>query len=664
MYLGVDYYPEHWDFVSIDTDLQRMKEMGVNIIRIGEFAWHMMEREEGLFDFEFFDKVIEKAKEYEIKVMFGTPTATFPAWLGHKYPSIFIRDENKQKMGFGGRRQYCYNSPKYNELSLRIAEKLVSHYKDEEQIIAWQIDNELGHEGSDMCFCDECHKQFQHFLQSKYETIQELNKRWGTIFWGQTYNHFAEIPLPVKTITVHNPSMLLDWARFRSHSLSKFALKHIKLVRNLKGEHQTVTTNLPGGFFEKWFDHNEFSRELEFVSYDNYPVWGGLAEPVSPAELSLSLDFIRGIKKENFWIVEQLMGAQGHDITGYLPRPGQAIAWSYHAFAHGCNNMIYFRWRGMTRGAEQNCLGIIDANNRKSRKYYEVQKFFSEMRDYHNIIDAPINAEVAVLYDFDNIWSWRTQRENPAIDFSKEAVRLYESFYKLNTPIDVIRQDCDFTGYKVLLVPIMKLIDVKLAKRLEDFVAGGGTVIMSYRAGVKDRDNNIRFGEMIPGPLSELLGIEIEEAESLHAGRSANIIDSAGKVTSCTIWRDIIHPTTAKGLHHYEDSFYAQYACVTVNQYGKGNAYYIGGGIESTVLDEISQRVAEEVKLSTYESEEGIEVVERIVNEKRYLMVVNHLQTEGAFQGISIAPYGHVLCLVENDGTIRQHDLSKVLNEQ
>lgn len=663
MYLGVDYYPEHWDGVLIDTDLQRMKEMGVNIIRIGEFAWHMMEQEEGLFDFGFFDKVIEKAKEYDIKVMFGTPTATFPAWLGQKYPSIYLRDENGQKMSFGGRRQYCYNSSKYNELSHRIVEKLVSHYKDEKQIISWQIDNELGHEGSDMCYCDECHHQFQQYLREKYETIQELNLRWGTIFWGQSYNAFSEIPLPLKTITVHNPSMQLEWARFRSLSLGKFARKHIALVRKRKGTHQTVTTNLPGGFFEKWFDHNEFSRELDFVSYDNYPVWGGLAEPVTPAELSMSLDFVRGLKKENFWIVEQLMGAQGHDIIGYLPRPGQAIAWSYHAFAHGCNNMIYFRWRGMNRGAEQNCLGIIDANNRKLRKYDEVQKFFSEIRNYEDIVDSPIQAETAVLYDFDNIWSWRSQRENPAIDFSKEAVRLYEPFYQLNTTIDVIRYDHDFTGYKVLLVPILKLVDHQLAKRLEEFVAGGGTVVMSYRAGVKDKDNNIRFGEMIPGPLAELLGIEVEEAESLHHGKSAPIIDSDGHVSQCTIWRDMVRPTTANILNRYEDSFYANYACVTENQYGKGKAYYIGGGVEADVVEAISRKIANEVNLTMYESDKGIEVVERVAHNKRYLMVVNHLETEGTYQGITIEPYGHILCYLEDDGTIRRYELAEVLTD-
>ncbi len=158
---------------------------------------------------------------------------------------------------------------------------------------------------------------------------------------GQTYNDFTEIPIPLKTITVHNPALQLDWARFRSDSLNNFAKEHTGLVKRLKGDHQDVTTNVSGGFFGKWFDHEENLKAMDFVSYDNYPVWGGLKAPLSPAEVAMTLDFNRGLKNKNFWIVEQLIGAQGHDVIGYLPRPNQSKLWSTQAFAHGCNNMLF-----------------------------------------------------------------------------------------------------------------------------------------------------------------------------------------------------------------------------------------------------------------------------------------------------------------------------------
>jgi len=320
--LGVDYYPEHWDRDLMDEDMSRMRDMGANIIRIGEFAWHLMEKSEGNYDFSFFDTVIRKADEHGLKVMFGTPTATFPAWLAAKHPSILSKDEYGHTRVFGGRRQYCFNSRIYREYSSRIVEKLVSHYKDEKTIIAWQIDNELGHEGSDMCYCEQCLQGFREFLKDKYEDIDALNKVYGTIFWGHTYNTFEEIPMPQSTITTHNPSLRLDWARFRSHSVNSFAKLHIDLVRGHKGVHQQVTHNFMGGFFDKAYDLNVMAAELDFAAYDNYPVWGGLMEPMAPAHIAMTHDYIRGLKGKNYWIAEELMGAQGHDIIGYLPRPG------------------------------------------------------------------------------------------------------------------------------------------------------------------------------------------------------------------------------------------------------------------------------------------------------------------------------------------------------
>lgn len=640
MHLGVDYYPEHWDIEMIDEDLTRMLKMGVNTVRIGEFAWAMMEKSPGTFDFSFFDHVIKKCKEYGLQVMFGTPTATFPAWLAKREPSIFNRTKEGNRLAFGGRRQYCYNSDVYMNYSLRIVEKLVQHYQKEDQIFSWQIDNELGHEGSDDCYCENCLHAFQQYLAAKYASIDELNQQWGTIFWGQTYSEFAEIPLPTQTITEHNPSMRLDWARFRSHSLNQFAQKHIEMVRKQKGSHQTVTTNLPGGFFDKWFDHNEFSRDLDFVSYDNYPVWGGLKEPVSPAMLSMTLDFVRGLKGENFWIVEQLMGAQGHDVIGYLPRPNQAKLWSYHAFAHGTNNMLYFRWRGMTHGAEQNCLGIIDANNQETRKFNEVQAFFKDISAYETMVDSPIKADIAVLYDFDSVWSWRIQRESSQFNFTEEVVRLYEPFYKLNTPIDVIRADVDFSSYKVLLLPVMKVMDDELTQRIETFVKQGGTVVFSYRAGFKDRENNVRFGEKLPGPLAELLGIEIEEVESLHEGQTFSVVSNDNNTGTGKVWREMIRPVQATSLYKYTDTFYSNYSAVTVNKFGDGKAYYVGGGIEATLLNEIAEEIADSQKISKIASEKQVEVMPRVTEDGQYyFMVMNHSGEDATFRNTPLAPF-------------------------
>lgn len=641
-YLGVDYYPEHWPEEMIEKDIAGIKDLGANIVRIGEFAWHLMEPEEGTFDFSYFDKVIEKLKAQGLDVMFGTPTATFPAWLAAKHPSILSENENGHTRVFGGRRQYCFNSVKYRQYAAGITQKLVEHYKDEKAIVSWQIDNEFGHEGSDLCFCSQCHGEFQQYLAEKYETIAALNEEWGTIFWGQTYNEFTEIPIPKPTVTTHNPTLKLEWARFRSASVNGFTHEMTNIVKEHKGAHQTVTTNVSGGFFDKWFDHEENVKPMDFVSYDNYPVWGGLEKPVPPEAIAMTHDFNRGLQNQNYWIVEELMGAQGHDVIGYLPRPNQAKMWSYQAFAHGCSNLLYFRWRGMTKGAEQFCYGVVDHDNVYGRKYKEVQSLFGEAQKHTDLLDSEITSEIAVLYDYDNIWSWRSQIQSKDFNFNAELLRLYRPFYRLNAKIDVIPAHRDLSTYKVVLVPVMQIMDDELAGRLRSFTEQGGTVIFSYRAGLKGKDNNIRLGEVLPGPVRDLIGARVEEIEALtdeHRLELKGLGDYAEVNAHMSVWRDLLVPEAAEALYYYQDQFYKEYAAVTKNDFGKGQAYYVGGGLSEEALDTMAGNVAAEHSIETIESAQDVEVYRRSTGDESYLFVMNHSDETKTFADENLTPF-------------------------
>ena len=643
MFLGVDYYPEYWPAELMDEDIEGILGLGANMVRIGEFSWHLMEKEEGRFDFSFFDSAVKRLKERGLSVMFGTPTATFPAWLAKKHPDILSVDIDGLVRSFGGRRQYYFNSETYWTYSSLITRKLVEHFASEEAIVAWQIDNEFGHEGSDMCYCNQCHLAFQHFLNREYDgSIGQLNEKYGTIFWGQTYNDFSEIPIPVKTITTHNPALQLDWARFRSHSVNSFAARMVAIVREVKGEHQTVTHNLPGGFFEKWYDHAEHAEVLDYVSYDNYPVWGGLAEPISPAAIAMGHDFMRGLKDQNFWIVEELMGAQGHDVIGYLPRPGQAKMWSLQALAHGCSNLLFFNWRAMTRGAEQFCMGIIDHDNRRGRKYEEVRSVFESVKPYADILQTRIDAEVAVLYDYDNIWSWRFQRQSEAFDFSAELLRLYTPFHRLNCTIDVIPVSRDFSRYKVLVVPVLQVVDEELSKRLEAFAAGGGTVIFSFRTGIRDKSNNVHFGMEFPGFVANMAGVVIHGSEALPLGSKLAVSPEEGAVgglrSTCEVWRDLLTPTTAETLYHYDEPMFPA-AALTRNQFQRGTVYYVGGGLGENVLEELARSIVNNQEIWHIESDEGVEVVVREAGGRKLWFLLNHTEETKTFQGQRLNPY-------------------------
>lgn len=299
----------------------------------------------------------------------------------------------------------------------------------------------------------------------------------------------------------------------------------------------------------------------------------------------------------------------------------------------------------MTRGAEQFCLGIVDHDNIRGRKYEEVRSVFKDIAPHSELLRSNLDAEVAVVYDYDNIWSWRFQPQSESFDFTTELLRLYNPFYQLNCRIDVIPADRDFSRYKVLLLPVMQIIDEDLAERLKAFTAAGGTVVFSFRTGLKDRTNNLRFGEMLPGLVADLCGIRIEAAEALPSGQAVPIQAASEAVryglpehTEATVWRDLLVPVTAEPLYQYQDPFFPA-AAVTRNPYGKGEVYYIGCGLGAEALGAIAQIIVNRQDIFHIESDSGVEVVIREHDGRRWCIVLNHTAEAKTFRDLSLKPY-------------------------
>lgn len=647
MLLGVDYYPEQWDPARMGEDLDTIRELGCTVIRIAEFAWHRMERTEGCYDFSFFDNVIDQAEARGLRVILGTPTAAIPAWLAKKHPEILSEAEGGRRRAYGGRHVCCYNSPVLYEYSEKIIRAMVEHYRGDPRVAAWQADNELGHEGSDLCWCPRCRTAFQRYLEEKFQgDIEALNRTYGTAFWSQEYNGFDEIPLPGETVTTHNPALRLDWERFRSKSLEDYLAFQVQLIKELDPGAR-VTHDFPGGGLEKHVDYSRAARPLDVVSYNNYPVWGGLREPLPPHEIAFGLDYIRGLKGQNFWVTEAIMGAQGHDVTGYLPRPNQARLWSYQAMAHGCEALLYFRFRGATKGAEQFCYGILDADNRRGRKFREAQSFFQDVRRYEEALTAPVRSQVALVYDYDSLAAFRIQRQSEALDCQAEMKKLYKPFYRRNVPVDVLPSWAELEGYQVVVLPQMLLMKPELLARLRAFVQGGGALVLTYRTAVKDGDNNLPFGEPAPVGLRDLAGVTVEETESLQEEDVFPLVGQGafeGRTGRGGIFRDMLSVQDAEVLYQYGDAFYQDFAAVTRRRQGDGVVYYLGCGLDGATADALAEAILEERGIEAVPSAEGVEVVTRGGRGQRVRMHLNHNACAVESGGVELEPYG---CRVE-----------------
>ncbi len=637
MKLGVDYYPHYFEDSNIEKELENILSLNANCIRIGDFIWQLVEPRENEYDFSYFKNLVEVAGKKSIDVMICTPTSTFPSWLKKKHPDVMIVDSDNNKIAFGGRREYCYNSDNYLHYAKKITKKMVEEFREYNNVINFQVDNEFGHEGSDYCYCENCLKKFQIYLKDKYKTIENYNKQSGSIFWSKSYSDFDEIEIPRKTITYHNPQLLLEWDRFRSHSINKFGIELINVINETKLERQEVTHNFFPGFFNLAYDQNELSKYLDFVSYDNYPVWGGLKEPVSPAQVSLCHDYIRGLKNQNFWVVEQIMGAQGHDVIGYLPRANQSKMWSYHAFAHGCENMFYFSYRTTHIGQEQFCYGLVDQDNKNKRRYEEAQDFFKNIKKHEEVLKTEINAKIAVLYDYDNIAHWKRQRQSSNFDFMNEMLRFYRAFYTLNQKIDVISIEKNLDNYDVVVVPVMQIFDSRLLDKLKKFASEGKVIIFTYRSGIKDKNANIYLGKTPPSMIEELAGVNIAEIESLQATQSVDISIN-NKVCKVDTFREMLELRSAKSYATYLDSDFKEQVAIATNDYNKCKVFYVGAGIDEEAALEVAKESLDYTSASYIQTPEHFEIIKRGENEDT-VFYINHSNTSFEYEGMSFEPF-------------------------
>lgn len=340
------------------------------------------------------------------------------------------------------------------------------------------------------------------------------------------------------------------------------------------------------------------------------------------------------------------MGAQGHDVIGYLPRPKQAKMWSYQGMAHGCESLIYFRYRGAIKGAEQYCYGILDQDNKKRRKFYEVQSFFEEMKLNENIIKSKVESKIALIYDYVSMASFRIQRQSYLMDYKKEVYRLYRPFYENNVNIDIIPSDASFEEYEVLLIPVMIVHKPSVQTKIREFTSKGKTVVLSFRNSVKDYYNNLTLNEFNPTNFTDFIGGYVEEIESLQEDQFINIDgvnefnDIHGKAT---VFRDLIRTTSAQTLFNYKDDFFKDLSAITLNNYKGGKVYYIGCGVDENIMNKIAQKILSESNIEIIESPKGVEVVQRIAKGKKRYFIMNHTSQNQIVGKVNLKAYDSII---------------------
>jgi beta-galactosidase len=627
-YFGVDYYPEHWPEERWSEDARLMAEAGLNVVRLAEFAWSYLEPRPNHFDFDWLDRALDILGDHGIRAVLGTPTASPPPWVMAMMPDAYRVLESGQRQTYGNRREYCPTHPGYRERSRIITRGMAEHYMDHPAVVGWQIDNELG----GRCYCPLCRVHFQAWLQKKYGSLECLNRAWGTIFWSHVYNEWSQIPVPLETGGVPNPSLDLDFRRFMSDAYVRFQQEQVDILR-LTCPNHFITHNLMGFHFGQ-IDYFDLARSLDLVAWDNYLRTGwSLDRDAHTTVSALAHDTMRGLKGRNFWLMEQQSGCGGWQTVGLNPRPGEMRLWTYQAIAHGADAIVYFRWRTARFGTEQYWHGMLDHHGQPRRRYQELQSIGAELKQVgEQILEAESRPQVAMLLCYDTRFAFQAQSNHTDFKYSEIFAGYYKALHRRNVGVDIVPPTADLSRYRLVLAPALHVLDQNEADNLSRYVENGGTLLTTARSGVKDEANAV-VDMPLPGLLADICGVEVDEYEALPPNLKVPVkLESPGPIPDtqavhARLWCDILSPTTAQTVARYHEPglYYAGRSAITLNRFGQGQAIYVGTLGDETLCDTVVGWLVDATTVSpALTTPHDVEAVERWKNGHRLLFLLNH----------------------------------------
>jgi beta-galactosidase len=595
--LGCCYYPEHWPEDWWAEDARRMREMGLRLVRIGEFAWSRLEPEPGHYDWLWLDRAIDRLHAAGLEVILGTPTATPPKWLVDRMPDMVAIDEQGRPRGFGSRRHYCFSHEGYRAECRRIVTALAERYGHHPAIAMWQTDNEYGCHDTVLSFSAAAASAFRGWLAARYGTVEALNTAWGNVFWSMEYRSFAEVDPPHLTVTEANPAHWLDYRRFASDQVASFNREQVEIIR-AHSPGVDITHNFMGFFTE--FDHHDVGRDIDVATWDSYPLgfleqfWFSSEEKRAylrqghPDIAAFHHDLYRGCSGGRWGVMEQQPGPVNWARFNPAPLPGMVALWTLEACAHGAEMTSYFRWRQAPFAQEQMHAGLLRPDSSEAEAADEVRKAAAVLEAIGP--QATAQAPVALVFSYEAAWVTGIQPQGQSFRYLELVFETYSALRERGLDVDILAPDADLAGYRMVLVPTLPIVPEGFAEKL---AALDCPVLIGPRSGSKTASFTIPEA-LAPGALKALVPLTVTRVESLRDG-----VAEPADGFCVTRWREDVASDLAPELTD----------CA-----GRGVVYYTGGARycavwpDRALLALLVRRMADEAGVETRDCPPGIRV--------------------------------------------------------
>ena len=511
IWYGGDYNPDQWPEEVWDDDVRLMKKAGVNLVSVGIFSWAKIETSEGVYDFDWLDRIINKLGEAGIAVDLASATASPPMWLTQAHPEVLWKDYRGDVCQPGARQHWRPTSPVFREYALKLCRAMAEHYKGNPYVVAWHVSNEYGcHNRFD--YSEDAERAFRKWCEERYGTIDAVNDAWGTAFWAQRMNDFTEIVPPrfIGDGNFMNPGKLLDFKRFSSDALKAFYVAERDALAEITPD-LPLTTNFMVSAAGSVLDYDDWGREVDFVSNDHYFIPG----EAHLDELAFSASLVDGIARKDPWfLMEHSTSAVNWRPVNYRKEPGQLVRDSLAHVAMGADAVCYFQWRQSKAGAEKFHSAMVPHTGEDSAVFRDVCELGADLNALadNGLLGTKLaKSKVAVVFDYESEWaSEHTATPTQKVHHVDEPLQWFRALADHGVTADVVPVSSNWDDYEMVVLPSVYLLSEETTRRVRDYVVGGGRLVVTYYTGISDERDHVWLGGY-PGSIRDVVGVRVEE---------------------------------------------------------------------------------------------------------------------------------------------------------
>ena len=599
---GVAYYDEYMPYDRLDKDVEMMKKAGINTVRIAESTWSTCEPQPGVFDFSHVERVMDAMEEAGINVIIGTPTYAVPTWMVKAHPDVLA--ETVRGRGIYGARQIMdITHPVYLFYAERVIRELMKRTAHRKCVIGFQLDNETKYYGT---AGKNVQEQFVKYIREKFhDDLDALNYEFGLDYWSNRINAWEDFPDVRGTI---NGSLGAEFEKFQRTLVDKFLGWQADIVNEYRREDQFVTHNLDfewRGYsygIQPYVNHLHASQCLTIAGTD---IYHPTQDDLTGAEIAFGGDLIRSLKQDNYLVIET--EAQG--FPGWTPYKGQLRLQAYSHLASGANSVMYWHWHSIHNSFETYWKGLLSHDFQENATYREACIIGNEFaRLGKHLVNLKKKNEVAVLVSNEALTAlnwFRIQEQAPGADaksiYYNDVMRwMYDTLYHMNVECDFIWPESEnLDQYKAIIVPALYAAPDELLIRLNQYVENGGTLIASFKTAFANENVKVSH-EVQPHILSNCFGVHYDQFTfPKNVGLTGEVIlkktDQKGNAhPAANVFMELLVSEGAEVLASYEHYNWKDYAAITRNHYGKGQAVYIGCMTDEETLKSVYKAVLPE----------------------------------------------------------------------